>query len=179
MKTFKFSSSKSKEKREKSRDKDKSERELREEEKPKEKEKTEKEKELKKKDKERKEKEKKEKIKDKDREKEKKDRKIKQASNASEEVLELGDVQPVFGVSISLATERSRCHDGVDLPLVVRDCIDYLQEHALKNDQIYKVEPLKTRIQHFRRLYNNREQQPDTEKLDMATACALLKLFLR
>nr|XP_036233141.1 ralA-binding protein 1 isoform X2 [Bactrocera oleae] len=179
LKTFKFSSSKSKEKREKSRDKDKSERDLREEEKPKEKEKTEKEKEVKKKDKERKEKEKKEKIKDKDKEKEKKEKKVKQAGNASEEVLELGDVQPVFGVSISLATERSRCHDGVDLPLVVRDCIDYLEEHALKNDQIYKVEPLKTRIQHFRRLYNNRERQADTDELDIATACALLKLFLR
>lgn len=179
LKTFKFSSSKSKEKREKSRDKDKSERDLREEEKPKEKEKAEKEKEFKKKDKERKEKDKKDKIKEKDREKEKKDKKIKQASNASEEVLELGDVQPVFGVSISLATERSRCHDGVDLPLVVRDCIDYLQEYALKNDQIYKVEPLKTRLQHFKRLYNNRERQPDTDDLDMATACALLKLFLR
>ncbi|XP_018802653.1 PREDICTED: ralA-binding protein 1 isoform X1 [Bactrocera latifrons] len=179
LKTFKFSSSKSKEKREKSRDKDKSERESREEEKPKEKEKTEKEKELKKRDKERKEKERKEKTKDKDKEKEKKDKKVKQASNASEELLELGDVQPVFGVSISLATERSRCHDGVNLPLVVRDCIDYLQEHALKNDQIYKVEPLKTRVQYFKRLYNNRERQTDTDEFDTATACALLKLFLR
>uniref|UniRef100_W8BCP5 RalA-binding protein 1 n=2 Tax=Ceratitis capitata TaxID=7213 RepID=W8BCP5_CERCA len=178
-KTFKFTSSKSKEKREKSRDKDKSEKESREDEKPKEKEKTEKEKDLKKKDKERKEKEKKDKSKDKDKDKDKKDKKAKQISIASEEVLELGDVQPVFGVSISLAIERSRCHDGVDLPLVVRDCIDYLQEHALKNDQIYKVEPLKTRIQHYKRLYNNRERQPDSDELDTPTACSLLKLFLR
>ncbi|XP_054747750.1 ralA-binding protein 1 [Anastrepha obliqua] len=176
-KTFKFSSSKSKEKREKSRDKEKSEKESREEEKPKEKEKTDKEKEYKKKDKDRK--EKKEKSKDKDKDKDKKDKKAKQISNASEEVLELGDVQPVFGVSISLATERSRCHDGVDLPLVVRDCVDYLQEHALKSDQLYKVEPLKTRIQHYKRLYNNRERQPETDELDIPTACALLKLFLR
>ncbi|XP_067648604.1 ralA-binding protein 1-like isoform X1 [Eurosta solidaginis] len=178
-KTFKFTSSKSKEKREKSRDKEKSEKEQRQdEERPREKEKNEKDKEHKKKDKDRK--EKKEKSKEKDKDKDKKDKKTKQHSSlASEEMLELGDVQPVFGVSVSLATERSRCHDGVDLPLVVRDCIDYLQDHALKSDQIYKVEPLKTRIQHFKRLYNNRERQPETEELDMPTACALLKLFLR
>ncbi|XP_036342579.1 ralA-binding protein 1-like [Rhagoletis pomonella] len=178
-KAFKFASSKSKEKREKSRDKEKSEKEAREDEKPQEKVKTEKEKDHKKKDKERKEKEKKEKSKDKEKDKDKKDKKAKQVNNVSVEVLELGDVQPVFGVSVSLATERSRCHDGVDLPLVVRDCIDYLQEHALKSDQIYKVEPLKTRIQHFKRLYNNRERQPETDELDIPTACALLKLFLR
>ncbi|CAD6991671.1 unnamed protein product [Ceratitis capitata] len=64
-----------------------------------------------------------------------------------------------------------------DLPLVVRDCIDSLQEHALKNDQIYKVEPLKTRIQHYKRLYNNRERQPDSDELDTPTACSLLKYF--
>lgn len=93
-------------------------------------------------------------------------------------MLELGDVQPVFGVSISLATERSHCHDGIDLPLVVRDCIDYLQESALKSEQIYKVEPVKTRLQQYKRLYNNRERQP-TDELDVPTACGLLKLFLR
>ncbi|XP_037950783.1 ralA-binding protein 1 [Teleopsis dalmanni] len=176
-KTFKFTSSKSKEKREKSRDKEKLDKDQIQDEKTKEKDKTEKDKETKKKDKERKEKEKKEKSKDK--EKDKKDKKTKQLSIASEEVLELGDAQPVFGVSVSLATERSRCHDGIDLPLVVRDCIDYLQENALKCEQIYKVETVKTRLQHFKRLYNNRERQPETDELDMPTACGLLKLYLR
>lgn len=91
--------------------------------------------------------------------------------------MELGS--PVFGVSISLATDRSRCHDGIDIPLVVRDCIDYLQEFALKNEQIYRVEPMKTRLVQYKRLYNNRERQPEEDQLDVATACGLLKLFLR
>lgn len=86
---------------------------------------------------------------------------------------------PVFGVSVSLATDRSRCHDGIELPLVVRDCIDYLQENGVKSEQIYRVEPMKTRLLHFKRLYNNRERQPDTDVLDIPTACGLLKLFLK
>ncbi|XP_055906718.1 ralA-binding protein 1 isoform X2 [Eupeodes corollae] len=170
-KAFKFSSSKSKEKREKSRDKEKVEKDVKDKD-EKEKDKDSKEPKDKKRDKDKKEKDKKDKSKD----KEKKDKKSKAA--VSEEVLELGDVQPVFSVSVSLATERSRCHDGIDLPLVVRDCIDYLQEHGLRSDQIYKVEPVKTRLQHFKRLYNNRESQ-GTDDMDVPTACGLLKLFLK
>jgi hypothetical protein len=41
------------------------------------------------------------------------------------------DEQPVFGVPLELAVERSHCHDGVDIPVVVRDCIDYVQEHGM------------------------------------------------
>ncbi|KAL9887760.1 ral interacting protein isoform 2-T2 [Glossina fuscipes fuscipes] len=184
-KAFKFTSSKSKEKREKSRDKEKSEKDGKDEEKSKEK--SDKEKNTEKdrdkdkdhKKKERKEKDKKEKSKDKDKDKDRKEKKekTKQSSITSEEALELGS--PVFGVSVSLATERSRCHDGVDIPLVIRDCIDYLQEHALKSEQIYRIEPMKTRLLHYKRLYNNRERQPETDELDLPMACGLMKLFLR
>ncbi|XP_052888497.1 ralA-binding protein 1 isoform X1 [Anopheles moucheti] len=169
-KTFKFPS-KSKEKREKSREKDKEKPESsKQEESSKAPEKNEKEKE-KKKDKDKKEKDKKEKLKD------KKDKKLKQGS-VSEEVLELGDAQPIFGVSLGLATERSRCHDGVNLPLVVRDCIDYLQEHGLQSEQIYKVEAVKTKLQQLKRTYNNREGSCISE-MDVPIACGLLKMFLR
>ncbi|XP_017870683.1 PREDICTED: ralA-binding protein 1 [Drosophila arizonae] len=183
-KTFKFTSSKSKEKREKSRDKDKEPKALEEEpsqkakekEREKEKDRHHDDKEHKKKDKERKEKDKKDKFEKKD----KKDKKSKQLQQEDasevEEVLALG--YPIFGVSISLATERSRCHDGIDLPLVVRDCIDFLQqEQSLKCDHIYKVEPIKTRLLHYKRLYNNRDNDASVD--DIPTACSLLKLFLR
>uniref|UniRef100_A0A1A9X219 Rho-GAP domain-containing protein n=1 Tax=Glossina brevipalpis TaxID=37001 RepID=A0A1A9X219_9MUSC len=184
-KAFKFTSSKSKEKREKSRDKEKGEKDGKDEEKSKEKlekeKNTEKDREKDKdhKKKERKEKDKKEKSKDKDKDKERKEKKekTKQSSITSEEALELGS--PVFGVSVSLATERSRCHDGIDIPLVIRDCIDYLQEYALKSEQIYRIEPMKTRLLHYKRLYNNRERQPETDELDLPMACGLIKLFLR
>ncbi len=143
----------------------------------------------KKKDKEKK--EKKEKSKD----KEKKDKKSKQSS-VSEDVLELGgklnirlklwiqhsfifsDAQPIFGVSIGLSVQRNRCHDNVPLPLVVRDCIDYLQEHGLSSDQIYKADAIKTKVQHLKTIYNNRETS-SIDDFDVTTACSLLKLFFK
>ncbi|XP_058449995.1 ralA-binding protein 1 [Malaya genurostris] len=165
-KAFKFPS-KSKEKREKSRDKEKLEVNKVDDLKPS----VEKEKDKeKKKDKDKKDKDKKDKSKD-------KNKKLKQAS-VSEEVLELGDAQPIFGVSLGLAVERSRCHDTVNLPLVVRDCIDYLQEHGLQSDQIYKVEAVKTKLQQLKKSYNNREGSCIKE-FDIPTACGLLKSFLR
>ena len=85
------------------------------------------------------------------------------------------DIQPIFGVSLGLALERSRCHDGVKIPLVVRDCIDFLQEN-LNSEQIYKVDGIKTRIQHLKKCYNNRERY--SEELDVATASTLLKTFI-
>lgn len=87
------------------------------------------------------------------------------------------DIQPIFGVSLGLAVERSRCHDTVKIPLVVRDCIDYLQEHGLNSDQIYKTEGIKTRLAHLKKAYNNRESQG--EELDVSTACSLLKTYLQ
>lgn len=86
--------------------------------------------------------------------------------------------QPIFGVSLGLAVVRSHCHDNVNLPLIVRDCIDYLQEYGLHNEQIYKVDVVKTKLQHLKRLYNNREMVPGSE-FDISTACSLLKLFIQ
>lgn len=162
IKAFKFPT-KSKEKREKSRDKEKPEKEVRDTntlDKKKEKDK----------------KEKKDKVKDKD--KDKKEKKSKQTSVNSDEILDLGDAQPIFGVSLGLAVERSRCHDNINLPLVVRDCIDYIQEHGLGTDQVYKVDTIKGRLQQLKKLYNNRESN-GTNDFDVATACCLLKLFLK
>lgn len=128
----------------------------------------------KKKDKDKKEKaDKKEKVKDKD----KKDKKSKQSS-VSEEILELGDAQPIFGVGLGLAVQRSRCHDHVALPLVVRDCIDFLQEHGLASELIYKVDAVKTKVQALKRSYNNREGG-EGDEFDVPVACSLFKLFFK
>ena len=47
---------------------------------------------------------------------------------------------PVFGVPLALAVERSRCHDGIKLPVVVRECIDYIEENGLKVEGIYRLD---------------------------------------
>lgn len=80
-------------------------------------------------------------------------------------------------MSLGLAVERSCCHDGIKIPLVVRNCIDYLQEQGLYSDQIYKTEGVKTRLVHLKKCYNNRESQG--EELDVPTACSLLKSYLQ
>lgn len=61
--------------------------------------------------------------------------------------------------------------------MVVRNCIDYLQEHGLQSEQIYKTEGVKTRLLHLKKCYNNREIQG--EELDVPTACSLLKTFIQ
>lgn len=38
---------------------------------------------------------------------------------------------PIFGVPLSVAVERSKCHDGVDIPLIIRNCIDHIQETGI------------------------------------------------
>uniref|UniRef100_A0A336MJG6 CSON013189 protein n=1 Tax=Culicoides sonorensis TaxID=179676 RepID=A0A336MJG6_CULSO len=111
----------------------------------------------------------------KDKDKKKDEKKLK-SKEVSEEVQELGEAQPIFGVPLSVAVERSRCHDGVELPLVIRDCIDYLQDH-LQNEHIHRSDGSKTRLQQLKKLYNNRES--GVHDFDVPTASSLFKLFLK
>lgn len=104
-----------------------------------------------------------------------KDKKEKKKKISTENVDSSTDIFPVFGMSLGLAVERSKCHDGIKLPLIVRNCIDFLQEN-LTSDQIYKADGIKTRIQSLKKCYNNRE--PITEEMDVATASSLLKTYI-
>ncbi|KOC70994.1 RalA-binding protein 1 [Habropoda laboriosa] len=163
-KAFKFPSKK--EKREKSREKEGKEKD------------GEKEKDKKKKDKDEKDVEKeKRKEKEKDKAKQKlKDRK--KGKHGGEEGLDIGEEQPVFGVSLHLAVERSRCHDGVELPLVVRDCIDFVEEHGMNIEGLYKVPGVKSKVQYLKKLYNHREPV-NLSEFEPTVATSLMILFLR
>ncbi|KAL7286419.1 hypothetical protein TKK_0019368 [Trichogramma kaykai] len=162
-KPFKFAS-KSREKREKSREKDSI------------KEKDHPEKEKKKKDKDVEKEIEKDKKKEKDKIKLKhKDRK---KSKHGEEASDIGEDEPIFGVSLHLAVERSRCHDGVELPLVVRDCIDYLEEHGMSVEGLYKVPGNKSKVQHLKKLYNQREPV-NLSEFEPTVATSLLLYFIK
>lgn len=93
-------------------------------------------------------------------------------------ILYSSEEQPIFGVSLHLAIERSCCHDGVELPLVVRDCIDYVEEHGMNVEGLYKVPGVKSKVQHLKKLYNNRELVNISE-FESTVATSLLILFLR
>lgn len=86
--------------------------------------------------------------------------------------------QPVFGISLHLAVERSCCHDGIELPLVVRDCIDYVEEHGMNVEGLYKAPGVKSKVQYLKKLYNYREPVNMSE-FEPTVATSLLILFLR
>jgi hypothetical protein len=44
----------------------------------------------------------------------------------------------IFGVPLEVAVERSKCHDGIKLPVVVRDCIHFIEENGLSVEGIYR-----------------------------------------
>lgn len=93
-------------------------------------------------------------------------------------ILRFSEEQPVFGVSLHLAIERSCCHDGIKLPLVVRDCIDYVEEHGMNVEGLYKVPGVKSKVQYLKKLYNHREPVNISE-FEPTVATSLLILFLR
>lgn len=79
---------------------------------------------------------------------------------------------------LEVAVQRSGCHDGVDLPVVVRNCIDFIEEFGLTHEGIYRSSGVKTRVMELRRAYNSRENVclNDTEPPIVAS---LLKQYLR
>ncbi|KAL4717386.1 hypothetical protein ACJJTC_017273 [Scirpophaga incertulas] len=63
------------------------------------------------------------------------------------------------------------------MPLVVRDSIDYLQEHGIKSNQIYRAEPDKIKLQQLRKLYTDRATTFPYH-WDVPVACGMLKAFI-
>lgn len=91
---------------------------------------------------------------------------------------EFSEALPIFGVSLDLAVERSRCHDGVDLPLPIRDCIDYIESVGITFEGVYKISGTKTKVSQIKKMYNHR-QNVRLSDYDVPTATSLLKMFLR
>ncbi|KAG8231145.1 hypothetical protein J437_LFUL011214 [Ladona fulva] len=94
------------------------------------------------------------------------------------DILWFPEQAPVFGVSLSTAVERSGCHDGVQLPLVVRDCIDYLEEHGLKVEGIHRSLGMRAKVQQLRKMYNQREEV-SLSGHETSVVTSLLKQFFR
>lgn len=85
---------------------------------------------------------------------------------------------PIFGVSLDTAVERSRCHDGLDIPLPLRECIDYIQQFGLNYEGIYKNSGTKSKVLHIKKCYNQR-RSVDLSEYDVPTITSVLKTFLR
>lgn len=47
--------------------------------------------------------------------------------------------RPVFGIPLSDAVDRTMLYDGIRLPAVFRECIDYVEKYGMKCEGIYRV----------------------------------------
>ncbi|XP_035220527.1 ralA-binding protein 1-like [Stegodyphus dumicola] len=91
---------------------------------------------------------------------------------------EKSEEKPIFGVPLQVAVERSKSHDGIELPVVVRECIDYIEEHGLACEGIYRISGLKSKIGQLKAQYNKGEKVYLYEHEPHVVA-NLLKQFLR
>jgi len=89
-----------------------------------------------------------------------------------------GEVRPIFGVSLAEAVERSKCHDGIMLPALFRECIDYIEEFGLTCEGIYRISGVKSKVQALKEAYQTgapyqlQEHEPNV-------VASLLKQYLR
>ncbi|GFY50883.1 ralA-binding protein 1-A [Trichonephila inaurata madagascariensis] len=91
---------------------------------------------------------------------------------------EVKEDKPIFGVPLHVAVERSKSQDGIELPVVVRECIDYIEEHGLACEGIYKISGLKSKVRNLKNQYNRGEKVYLYEHEPHIVA-SLLKQFLR
>ncbi|XP_050704723.1 ralA-binding protein 1-like isoform X2 [Eriocheir sinensis] len=85
---------------------------------------------------------------------------------------------PVFGVPLCLAVQRCPAHDGIQLPAIVRECIDQIEEWGLHCEGIYRLSGVKSKAHQLRRLYNTGEAVRLCDQEPHVIA-SLLKQYLR
>lgn len=92
--------------------------------------------------------------------------------------MSFSEALPIFGVNLETAVERSRCHDGINIPLPIRECIDYIEANGVSFEGVYKISGTKSKVLQIKKMYNSRENVNLTD-YDVPTATSLLKMFLR
>ncbi|XP_007895438.2 ralA-binding protein 1 isoform X1 [Callorhinchus milii] len=87
-------------------------------------------------------------------------------------------LRPIFGVPLTEAIERTMLYDGIQLPAVFRECIDYIERFGMKCEGIYRVSGTKSKVDELKIVYD-REESPNLEDYDANTVASLLKQYLR
>ena len=86
---------------------------------------------------------------------------------------------PIFGVALEVAVERNRCYDGVPLPMVVRQCIDHIEEYGLNMEGVYRSSGVKSKVNKLRNALNSRSNSINLSDYDPTVVASVLKQFLR
>ncbi|MXQ79766.1 hypothetical protein E5288_WYG006896 [Bos mutus] len=92
--------------------------------------------------------------------------------------LDVPSLRPIFGIPLADAVERTMMYDGVRLPAVFRECVDYVEKHGMKCEGIYRVSGIKSKVDELKAAYD-REESPNLEEYEPNTVASLLKQYLR
>ncbi|XP_076463673.1 uncharacterized protein LOC143295884 isoform X2 [Babylonia areolata] len=85
---------------------------------------------------------------------------------------------PIFGIPLAMAVDRNKSHDGIQLPAIVRECIDYVEECGLTCEGIYRISGVKSKVQYLKDCYN-KGVVVDLIEHEPNIVASLLKQFLR
>ncbi|XP_059419012.1 ralA-binding protein 1-like [Carassius carassius] len=86
--------------------------------------------------------------------------------------------RPIFGAPLAEAVRRTVLYDGIQLPAVFRECVDYIESYGMKCEGIYRVSGMKSKVDELKAAYD-REECPCLEEYDPHTVASLLKQYLR
>ncbi|XP_064202820.1 ralA-binding protein 1 [Anguilla rostrata] len=93
-------------------------------------------------------------------------------------VVEMPSPRPVFGAPLVDVVKRTSLYDGIRLPAIFRECVDYIERYGMKCEGIYRVSGMKLKVDELRAAYD-REECPCLEEYDPHTVASLLKQYLR
>uniref|UniRef100_A0A668AYK8 RalA binding protein 1 n=1 Tax=Myripristis murdjan TaxID=586833 RepID=A0A668AYK8_9TELE len=86
--------------------------------------------------------------------------------------------RPIFGAPLAEAVKRTALYDGIQLPAIFRECVDYIESYGMKCEGIYRVSGMKSKVDELKAAYD-REECPCLEEYDPHTVASLLKQYLR
>ncbi|XP_040000116.1 ralA-binding protein 1 [Xiphias gladius] len=107
-----------------------------------------------------------------------KKKKKKPTTEAEPVPVETPTFRPVFGAPLVEAVKRTALYDGIQLPAIFRECIDYIENYGMKCEGIYRVSGMKSKVDELKAAYD-REECPCLEEYDPHTVASLLKQYLR
>uniref|UniRef100_A0A1A7WZ84 RalA binding protein 1 n=1 Tax=Iconisemion striatum TaxID=60296 RepID=A0A1A7WZ84_9TELE len=107
-----------------------------------------------------------------------KKKKKKPVTEAEPVPVETPTIRPIFGAPLGEAVKRTALYDGIQLPSIFRECVDYIESYGMKCEGIYRVSGMKSKVDELKAAYD-REECPCLEEYDPHTVASLLKQYLR
>ncbi|KAM6919352.1 ralA-binding protein 1 [Xenentodon cancila] len=107
-----------------------------------------------------------------------KKKKKKPTTEAEAIPVETPTFRPIFGAPLAEAVKRTALYDGIQLPAIFRECLDYIENYGMKCEGIYRVSGMKSKVDELKAAYD-REECPCLEEYDPHTVASLLKQYLR